>query len=427
MRLRVYFLACAAVFTIFLAGSIGFARPQSQGQTMAQKQAAAVAEVEHGIKPDPKHPILPIGAQAPDFNLPGVDGKNHKLSDYADAKVLVVLFESNHCPVMQGYEDRVRQITDSYKSKGVALVAINSNNPQGYRISELCYSDLPDTLNAMEIRASYRKFDWPYLYDGVTQETALKFGAQSTPHIFVFDQDRKLRYEGAIDDNLVPSRVKAHYATDAIDAVLAGQPVAVEHSRSVGCSTKWITNGPAVQSDLAKVQSKPVKLEMASVDDIKKLRANSTGVPIHFMLLQCDDCRTVLAINFWSLKCKECLSDFDNREYTNYMYRTMRPFQYVNVSTDNPKDSAAVLKFLQDHKSVDTNLQINSADAKSFQEAFGLKWKLNQPFMVMIGQDGQIIYQKEGAVDEVELRRVALAHFPDDSFPGQFAYWNSKP
>ena len=137
----------------------------------------------------------------------------------------------------------------------------------------------------------------------------------------------------------------------------------------------------------------------------------------------------MLAINFWSLKCKECLSDFDNREYTNYMYRTTRPFIYVNVSTDNPKDSAAVLKFLQDHKSVDSNLQFRFCRGctRSFQEALGLKWKLNQPFMLLIGQDGQIIYQKEGPVDEVELRRTILAHFPDDNFPGQFAYWNSKP
>ena len=90
---------------------------------------------------------------------------------------------------------------------------------------------------------------------------------------------------------------------------------------------------------MAKVLSKPVKLDMASVEDIKKLRANSTGLPIDFLTLQCTDCRAVLAINFWSLKCKECLSDFDNREYTDYMYRTTRPFIYVNVSTDNPIDA----------------------------------------------------------------------------------------
>src|SRR4029077_6968974 len=106
-------------------------------------------------------------------------------------------------------------------------------------------------------------------------------------------------------DNMAPSRVKAHYATDAIDALLAGQPVPVEHSRSLGCSTKWITNAPKVQAELAKVQSKPVKFDMARREDIKKLRANSTGLPVHFLMLQCTDCRVVLAINFWSLKCKE--------------------------------------------------------------------------------------------------------------------------
>jgi hypothetical protein len=296
----------------------------------------------------------------------------------------------------------------------VALVAINANSPQGLHIFELGYSDVPDTLDGMKIRASYKKFDWPYLYDGETQAVALKFGAQSTPHIFIFDQDRKLRYEGAIDDNMAPSRVKVHYATDAIDALLAGRPVPLERTRSIGCSTAWITNGPTIQADWAKLQSKPVKVDMASVDDIKKLRANSTG--------------KVLAVNFWSIKCKDCVSEFDDREYTNHMYRAMRPFAYVNVSTDDPKDSAAVLKFLQDHGSVDTNLQFDSGDALGFQEAFGLKWKLNQPFIVLIGLDGQIIYQKEGKVDELEFRRTILAHFPDDkNFPDQLAYWNSKP
>ena len=265
MKFKFNSLAYAVAFTLFLAAAVAFAWSRSQAREQDQNQSQTQAAVNHmmqsesskrGIVQDSKHPILPIGAPAPDFNLPGVDGQNHKLSDYADAKVLVVLFESNHCPVMQLYEDRVRQINDAYKSKGVALVAINANNPQGCEIYELMYSDLGDTLGDMKIRASYRKFDWPYLYDGETQKVALQFGAQSTPHMFIFDQDRKLRYEGAIDDNMVASRVKAHFATDAIDALLAGQPVPVEHSRSLGCSTKWITNSPTVQAKLAKIQSR---------------------------------------------------------------------------------------------------------------------------------------------------------------------------
>src|SRR4029077_4026727 len=133
MRFKVNSLAFAAAFTRFLAGATAVACSQirAQGQAQNQPQAQAPHQDEQKILQDPKHPIIAIGAPAPDFDLPGVDGKNHKLSDYADAKVLVVLFECNHCPFMQGYEERVRQINDTYKSRGVALVAINANSPQG--------------------------------------------------------------------------------------------------------------------------------------------------------------------------------------------------------------------------------------------------------------------------------------------------------
>jgi thiol-disulfide isomerase/thioredoxin len=151
--------------------------------------AAATAEV---------HPILALGSPAPDFALPGVDGQVHKLSDYAASLVLVVVFTCNHCPIAQMYERRIQQLADDYKSKGVALVAIQGNDPQAIRLAELDSSDVSDTLPEMKIRVQYKHLTYPYLYDGNTQVVTRAYGPQATPHAFIFDQQRHLRYEGRI-------------------------------------------------------------------------------------------------------------------------------------------------------------------------------------------------------------------------------------
>src|SRR4051812_7776164 len=130
---------------------------------------------------DEPHATLAIGSSAPDFNLPGVDGKTHRLSDYSSAKVLVVVFTCNHCPTAQLYEPRLKKLHDDYAGKSVALVAIQPNNPNAIRLDELGYTDVSDSLEDMKVRAAYRHFDFPYLYDGDTQVVARAYGPKATP------------------------------------------------------------------------------------------------------------------------------------------------------------------------------------------------------------------------------------------------------
>ncbi|HXI73806.1 MAG TPA: redoxin domain-containing protein, partial [Verrucomicrobiae bacterium] len=106
---------------------------------------------------------LPLGATAPDFNLPGVDGRNWTLKDFADAKILVVVFTCNHCPTAQDYQERIKAIVTDYKPKDVAVVAINPNDANALRFDELAWSDLSDTFAEMKIRAQDRHFNFPYL------------------------------------------------------------------------------------------------------------------------------------------------------------------------------------------------------------------------------------------------------------------------
>jgi peroxiredoxin len=228
--------------------------------------APSPSEVTTRLTPmtNTEHPLMPIGTSAPDFALRGTDDEIYTLGDFSKAKLLVVMFESIHCPVSENYESRMRELYDTYHDKGVAFVAINPNNPSAVRLDELGYTDLTDSPADMKIRVKDKQIPWPYLYDGATQYTVQKFGAVATPHVFIFDQDRKLRYEGRIDDNQNQKLVKVHDARDAIDALLEDKEVAVAHRPAFGCSTKWLSKSSDVQREWAKIVASAVTAETRS-------------------------------------------------------------------------------------------------------------------------------------------------------------------
>ena len=130
---------------------------------------------------------LQIGAAAPDFELPGVDGRTYRLADFAAAEVLAVVFTCNHCPTAQAYEERLVKLHADYKDRGVALVAISPNDAKAVRLDELGYTDVGDSLEDMKIRAKDAGFEFPYLYDGDNQKVSAAYGVLATPHVFIFD------------------------------------------------------------------------------------------------------------------------------------------------------------------------------------------------------------------------------------------------
>ena len=136
--------------------------------------------------------------------------------------MLVVIFTCNHCPTAQAYEDRMIQLHKDYKDRQVALVAISPNDPLAVRLDELGYTDLGDSLEDMKLRAKDKKFAFPYLFDGENQKVSRAYGVMATPHVFIFDQQRQLRYVGRIDDN-EQGRVQSRDAQNAIEALLAGR------------------------------------------------------------------------------------------------------------------------------------------------------------------------------------------------------------
>jgi peroxiredoxin len=174
---------------------------------------------------------LTIGAPAPAFNnLPGVDGKNYSLDDFKGNKLLVVVFSCNHCPYVQAYEDRMIAFAKAYGAKGVQFVVINSNDTKNYP---------EDDFDGMVKRAAMKGYNFPYLRDE-DQKVAESFGASHTPEFFVFDGERQLRYHGKFDDNYKePESVTRRYVQEAVDALLAGKPVAEPETHSIGCTIKW--------------------------------------------------------------------------------------------------------------------------------------------------------------------------------------------
>ena len=352
---------------------------------------------------------LPIGSSAPDFSLSGVDGKVHTLAEYASSRVLAVVFTCNHCPVAQRYEARLKKIDEDYRSKGVTLVAINADNPDAIPLSELTYSDGGDSLNDMKARAAYRQLQYPYLYDGDTQAVSTKFGVETLPQIFVFDDQRKLKYKGRIDDSVDEAQVKTRDARNAIDAMLAGSRVPVERTTVVGC-TRAVPSSPSRrQEEIAKIEAEPVAVKMASYDELAKLRRNPTG--------------KLLLVNFWATWCGPCVTEFPELQTTYRMYRN-RGFDFVSVSSNDPEEKPQVIEFLQKYHSSSTNYQFATPDTFDLQAAFDPAMPAAVPFTVLIAPNGDVLFQQLGELDFLKLRRAILANLPDDpQHPGQQAHW----
>jgi peroxiredoxin len=338
-------------------------------------------------------PTLPPGSIAPDFNLPGVDGRNWSLKDFAGAKILVVIFTCNHCPTAQYYEERIKQIAADYKDKGVAVVAIMSNDPKSVRVDELCWTDVGDSFDEMKIRARDHQFNFPYLYDGDTESVAHAYGPVATPHVFVFDAARKLRYAGAIDNSERIQHVTKQYLREALDALLAGQEPPLTQTKVVGCSIKWSSKAASAQAYLNRLAAEPVSVSPADTNTLQALRRNESG--------------KFRVVNFWATWCAPCVAEFPEIVTINRIYRH-RNFELVTVSMNEPDEEKSVLEFLKKQQASNRNLIFASADRDALINAFDPGWSGAVPYTVLISPEGKIIYRETGSIDSLALKRAIL-------------------
>jgi peroxiredoxin len=335
---------------------------------------------------------LAIGDEAPDFDLPGVDGNRYSLKDFADAKLLMVVFTCNHCPTAQAYESRIIKLHADYKDKGVALVAISPNDDQALRLDELGYTDVGDSFEDMKVRAEERGFEFPYLYDGETQRTSLAYGVMATPQVFLFDGERKLRYVGRIDDSEVKT-VTSHDARNAVDALLAGKPVRVEKTRTFGCSTKWSEKRADAKAAIEKWNKEPVKLEELDEDGLTKLAKNDTD--------------QWLLVNVWATWCAPCILELPEFVTMNRMYRH-RKLRVVTISMDDPEHREQAIEVLEDGHVALANYISTIPERDRLADLLDPEWRGPLPHTVLIAPGGKVVYRSDGPIKPLEVRRAIV-------------------
>ncbi len=346
--------------------------------------------------PPEEHPTLAIGAAAPAFSLLGVDGKIYTLASFKNDPVLVIVFTCNHCPTAQAYEDRLIQLKKDYGNKGVAVVAIMPNDPSSITLNELDYSDMSDSFEEMKLRAKQKHFNFPYLYDGKTQAVSKAYGPATTPHVFIFDKARKLRYQGRIDDMEKPSKTPTSYDTrDAIEALLNNKEVSNSTTKVFGCSVKWAEKEELVKQSFERWAKEPVTLDSITEQGIKDLVKNPGD--------------KLRLINVWATWCGPCVAEFEDFITINRMYRS-RDFEFISISADDPAAKNKVYKFLQKKQASNTNYLFNIDDKYKLIEAIDPKWQGGLPYTILVEPDGKIVYSKQGQINVAEMKKMIVDH-----------------
>jgi thiol-disulfide isomerase/thioredoxin len=337
---------------------------------------------------------LEIGASAPAFSLPGVDGKTYTLESFKESKILMIVFMANHCPTAQAYEDRILQLYQEFFPRGVEIVLVSSNDPMALCLEEIGYSELGDSFDEMKIRARDKNFPMPYLYDGDRQEMAKAYGPTTTPHVFVFDNQRRLRFCGRIDEMENPyEKATQHDTRNAVMALLDGRPVPVEKTKTFGCSIKWSSKSEwrhKLDEDWSK---KPVEVLETDINGIKVLLANKT--------------EKYRLINLWATWCGPCVIEFPEFVTMQRMYGA-RDFEFISICTDGLKKKEKVLDFLKNKGAATKNYLYAAEDKYQLIESVDKNWSGAIPYTLLIAPGGEIVYTHEGIIDPLEVKREII-------------------
>lgn len=362
-----------------------------------ETEAGSIAQFVANPQPVPKQEIttLAVGQKAPDFALPGVDGKIYRLADFAESKVLAIIFTCNHCPTAQAYEERMMQLVEDYGDKGVQVIAISPNSPLGLLFEELGYSDLGDTYEDMQLRAKEMKYNFPYLYDGDDHAASLQYGPVATPHAFVLDEKRILRYVGRLDTSEKPGTANSEDLRAAIDNLIAGEAVANPTTKTFGCSTKWAWKTEYKIKLDQEWSALPVTLEEIDVAGIQTLLQN--------------DSDKLRLVNIWATWCGPCRLEYPDFIEIHRMFKG-RDFEFVSISADKEESHEPALKFLTKSASAIQNYRFSGKDIYEMIEAVDPEWNGALPYTLLIEPGGKKVYAKQETIDPLEVKRVIVDH-----------------
>lgn len=367
--------------------------PETTDQAEEKKSTEFVPNPQHVAKQEVK--ILEIGQEAPDFSLPDVSGKFYSLADFKDSKTLVIVFTCNHCPTAQAYEDRMIAITNDYKDKGVAMLAIMPNSTSGLLPEECGYTDLNDTYDEMKIRSRDKGYNFPYLYDGDDQKVAIAYGPATTPHAFVFNAERKLVYVGRIDAHEKPGTGNGEDLRQALDETLAGTTVTTPVNKAFGCSVKWGWKDEWNKEVEKQWNDKPVAISKINKKEVTELVKNKSD--------------KLRLINVWATWCAPCVAEYPSLIQTQRMYG-QRDFEFISISADKPENENKALAFLKEKHSPIKNFLFEGKDNYELVEALDPEWNGALPYTLLVEPGGKIVYRYQGPVDMLELKRAIVDH-----------------
>ena len=353
---------------------------------------------------------LNIGESAPDFSLPGVDGKTYTLADFAGPDVFMIYFTGTHCPTSHGVEQRLQTFIKQMQGKSFGIVAINPNHSSGLRPDEFGHTEYDETFEDSKRYANDLGWSFPFLYDGDKQITARAYGCLATPHVFVFDKERKLRYNGRFDDSRLPdpASVKSPDAQNAVEALLAGRPVPVEKTRPHGCSTKWKERAAHVAQDEAQWQAAEVEVAELDVALAAKLRANGSG--------------KIRLFNVWATWCVPCVVELPALAQVARKF-SRREFELITISLDSKANKAKAQSFLSKARTVmsaklrksvegegrSTNSYIyTGASTDDLADALDPDWPGPVPYTLLIDGEGKVIYRMVGEIDPAVVQKKVL-------------------
>ena len=389
----------AVVLTLFVSEVV-----RAKGPSDVPPEASADVFVPHPVVLKKRDvATLKMDSQAPDFRLRGVDDRWHSLADYDEAKVLALVFTCNHCPAAQKFEDDFNQMVKDYADHGVALVAISSSSPLGVEEWELGWSDVGDSYEDMKIRAKDREFLFPYLYDGDLQDASLAYGAMATPHVFVFDKERKLKYVGRpglrpTKKNKLPGRATEMRA--AIDALLAGQEVSPRTTPLVGCSTKWSWKNGHLSDPWNDWRKGEVTLEEIDLKGVQSLLAN--------------DSKRLRLVNVWATWCTTCIGEYSEFVklhgiyHPRQIYDAKSGFEFVSICLDSPEKKPVAKRLLDRFESRVSNYLFDEQHLDDFVAAIDPDWNGALPYTLLVEPGGKVLYRCQGAADFVKLRKIII-------------------
>lgn len=352
------------------------------------------------FRPDPQvlplSPIVPleIGMKAPDFKLPGVDGRWYNLSDFKE-EILVVVFLSNHCPYAQVYEERLIRFAQEYSKKGVDLVAISPNSPLSTPDDVMGYSDLDDTYEAIQIRSNDRAFNFPYLYDGDNQQVSIQFGLKSIPEAFVFNRDRELQYRGRIDVTPIWKAADAEDLRLVVDAVKRDGEIIRRVRDSQGCKVYWSWDQVEKDALSEAWNLAPVNLKLIDLDSMKTILVNFS--------------EKLRMINFWATWCGPCKQEFPEFLRMKRMYRH-RPVEFISVSLDDPDHYQEALVFLQQLHAPGLNYILTEEDKDLIRTKVYDQWDGSLPFTILVEPLGSTYKVWLGPFNPLEVRQAIVEH-----------------